>query len=536
MRSVVYLLVLAVLATACWPAPEKTELSVVTDDGIELKTSLFVPKKSGVFPAVLVRTPYNRSSEEWLGNAFGRFGVAVVLQDVRGKHGSGGEFYPFRHERADGLQTLRWIRRQPWSNGKVAGWGGSYVGYTQWAISDSLDFMAPTVTGGDLYDLIYPDGLFSLQTAYHWGLTVASPTANTVTPEMLEQGYRHLPMIEADDAVLHDIPFYNDWLHHDQNDAYWQELNHRHRARGPMLSIAGWYDIFLKAQIADFEALVARGDTRSRLVIGPLVHGSRGEENEYGGERKTGRPLQIFRYVLRQLKDKPAVLKGPLKDARYNLFIMERNEYVGSEVWPPKETTMVPYYLGAAGSIGPDLPARRDSLSYTYDPNDPFPSLGGTALGEKVGPARQNPNSNRSDMLAFETPVLSGPLTLLGPISARLWLASDAPCTGFIVALHDVFPDGKIINIQEGGALVVPDSLAPAATDISVWATGYELAKGHRLRVVISSGWFPRYGRHLNTCAPLALATEAVPARQTVFFGAGTPSAILLPVYDMKPR
>jgi len=157
--SLLIIICLAILAFAAYKfyKAEKKEVNIPMKDGILLNTSLFVPKGKGPFPAVLVRTPYSTYSEEWLGQAFNLFRIAVVLQDVRGKYRSGGEYYPFMNERADGLQTLKWIREQPWSDGKVAGWGASYVGYTQWAISDSLDFLTLLVTGARLYDFMYPD-------------------------------------------------------------------------------------------------------------------------------------------------------------------------------------------------------------------------------------------------------------------------------------------------------------------------------------------------------------------------------------------
>src|SRR5512133_3647195 len=144
------------------PDPRKKEVKIKMSDGTELSTDIFLPRGNGKHPVVLLRTPYGKWQDAWMGKAFGFFGIAVVLQDVRGKNGSGGEFYPFINERSDGLQTLRWIRQQPWSDGNITGWGGSYVGYTQWAISDSLDFLTPMLTGASIYDFVYPDSLFSL--------------------------------------------------------------------------------------------------------------------------------------------------------------------------------------------------------------------------------------------------------------------------------------------------------------------------------------------------------------------------------------
>jgi len=513
---------------------EKQEISIGMKDGVMLNTKLFIPKGKGSFPTVLVRTPYNTYADEWMGQAFNIFRIAVVLQDVRGKYKSEGDFYPFINEREDGLQTLRWIRSQKWSDGTVAGWGGSYVGYTQWAISDSLDFLTLLLTGARLYDFTYPDSLFSLQTAFVWGFQNASPSLNNLNEESIKESAMILPLSSADDSTVKDINFINDWILHEKYDRYWEQMDFRGKTGAPILSMAGWYDIFLKTQIADFQALEAKGNNSGRLIIGPWAHGPLGEPNDYGGVDKTGDPKMIFKYVRNHLKGKKDKLKAPMKDSRYNFFIMERNEYVGSKVWPPDETTITPYYIGPDGYLSEEEYRENGSMKYTYSPSDPNPSHGGTTLGKGVGPSRQNDNINRKDQLVFETEINDEPLILLGPVSATLWLTSSVPCTNFIVGLQDKFPDGKLINIQEGGAKVNADNKNPGKFEISVWATGYQLNPGHKLKVFISSSWFPRFNRSLNTCDPVFTATEFKDAVQTVYYGKDTPSSINIPAYTIS--
>jgi uncharacterized protein len=512
---------------------EKKEVNIPMSDGVLLNTTFFVPKGFGPFPTVLVRTPYSSYAEEWMGQAFNLFRIAVVIQDVRGKYKSGGEFYPFINERKDGLQTLRWIRNQPWSDGKVAGFGASYVGYTQWAISDSLDFLTLLVTGARLYDFVYPDSLFSLQSAMVWGIQNASPNLNKIKEEEIKSGAKVLPVSAADDSLLKDVPFLDDWIAHEKYDIYWEKLDFRGKTNAPMLSVAGWYDIFLKSQIADFQA-ICNNNTNSRLVIGPLAHGPLGEPNDYGGLSKTGDPKLIFKFVKNYLKKNKAILEPPLTDNRYNLFIMGRNEYIGSDIWPPSETSSIPYYIGPAGYLSTSKYYKSGALQFEYSPSDPYPSYGGTTLGTGVGPARQNDNLSRKDQIVFEMDSLSEPLILLGPISATLWLSSTAPCTDFFVLLQDRFPEGKIINIQEGGAKVGFDKKDPKKVEISVWATGYQLNPGHKLKVVITSSWFPRFNRSLNTDEPASSAVSYQKATQQVFYGKDMPSAVNLPVYKIK--
>ncbi len=514
----------------------RSEVKIPMDDGVLLATDISIPKKHGEFPVVLVRTPYNKDAEQWIGKAFNIFGIAVVVQDCRGKSKSEGAFYPFTNERTDGLATLRWIRDQPWSNGVVSGWGSSYQGITQWAISDSLDFMSLMLTGANLYDFLYPDEVFSLQSAFVWGLQNAAPNQNQIAPEKFLESFMQLPLSAADDSTIKDIPFLNDWLTHETYDTYWGKMNFRGMNNSPMISFAGWYDIFLKAQISDFQASLEAGDSESRLIIGPWCHGSQGETNEYGGIKKTGKPQKIFKYVKNFLKGKNNRLTSPLKNSRYNLFIMERNEYVGSDEWPPIETLTTPFYIGPDKYIGPEKHAESGVLEYEYAPEDPYPSHGGTALGDGVGPARQNENEGRPDQLVFVKEPQEEPLILLGPVSATLWLSSDASCTHFVVGLQDVFPDGKIINIQEGIARVEFNEDQPRKTEISVWATGYQLNPGHSLRIVIASSWFPRFNRSLNSCDPISDALEWKNARQNIYYGMDTPSSINLPIYTLGEK
>ncbi len=507
------------------------EVNISMPDGVNLSTDVFIPKTRTPCAVILVRTPYNKVAEKWMGKTFGLFNIAVVIQDVRGKFKSEGVYYPFRNERSDGLATLKWIRSQPWSNGIVSGWGASYLGFTQWAISDSLDFMVPLLTGANLYDFVYPDGVYSLQSAFNWGFQNASKNQNSLPADKIKKAMSILPVSAADDSTICEIPFLTDWMTHDTDDWYWQQMSFRGKTKAPILCVAGWYDIFLKAQLNDFLALEKNGNQKNRMVIGPWCHGSMGYPSDYGGPKKTSDPKKLLFYTLKMLKGKSAKLSSPLRNAKYNLFIMERNEYVGSESWPPRETTVVPYYLGSGNHLTKEANPENGVLSYRYDPADPFPSYGGTALGDSVGPAVQNANLSRRDQLTFDTEILEKPLILLGDISATLWLSSDAACTDFVVGLQDVFPDGKIINIQEGIAKAKFNGNDPQRTEISVWSTGYQLNPGHRLHVVVTSSWFPRFNRSLNGCESFMDATVFKGANQKVFYGTQTPSCINLPVY-----
>jgi len=537
---------LAVLASVVYcpaegPVSNHPDYTVKTEyvtmaDGVKLATDIYLPAGHGPFSCVLERTPYNKQNGPSIAEWFLKRGVAFVAQDCRGKFASEGKFYPFQNERADGLAAIKWIRQQKWSDGKIAGFGGSYDGYTQWAISDVLDVMTAHVTGSGMYELVYPDGLFSLGLVFNWGFAVDSATTNNIDPEKMKLSYTRLPLSIADDVTYADSRFIDDWLSHPLDDSYWKTMEHRRKVKCPVLSVAGWYDIFLMGQINDFQTMLRRSHPDNRIVIGPWCHGPQGFKNDYGGIANTGSREELTRrFTVSYLNGQDDNLfKPPFKDKRYNLFIMERNEYYGADQWPPKAVSFEKYYLGANEHISTKPFLREGQAEYTYDPSDPYPSKGGTILAAVAGPALQNDNILRTDQLVFETDTLRSPLTLLGPVGAELYVSSDAPSTDFIVCLQDVFADGNIINIQEGGQTVSFDDRLPKRAELSVWATGYQINPGHKLRVVITSSWFPRFNRNLNTGEPIYSAATMRTAQQKLYFGPNHPSAVILPVLKLK--
>ncbi|TFH02069.1 MAG: CocE/NonD family hydrolase, partial [Calditrichales bacterium] len=257
-------------------------------------------------------------------------------------------------------------------------------------------------------------------------------------------------------------------------------------------------------------------------------------DNNYGGSEKKGNKVNwVAGFLNENLKDQSFDYKDPVyKNRTYNLFVMQRNEYFACDTWPPESVEFTPYYFGPDRYLSPDLPSAEGRIEFTYDPSEPFPNIGGTFLGINVGAAIQNDNLNRNDQLIFETKVLESELILLGPITASLYISSDVPSTDFFISLHDVMPNDTIINIQESGKKV---EVLPGINkiDISVWATGYQLDPGHKLRVVITSALFPRFNRNLNSNEPIFSAREMRQAHQAVYYGAH-PSSVTLPILKLK--
>ncbi len=519
----------------------KQTVFITVDDTIKLATDLYFPNKTGPFSCILVRNPYNKNGIGEYGEKYVKLflknGWAVIIQDTRGKFESNGTFCPFKHERSDGLATVKWIRSQSWSNGKIAGWGMSYMGYTQWAIADQLDVITPTLTSANMYEVFYPAGIYSLATALNWGLPNGARTYNAISPEKMEESYYILPLSVADDSTVKQINFMDTWLKHPLEDAYWGVMNQRSAVTCPIFSIAGWYDIFLMAQIRDFEMMKPYRHPESRLIIGPYAHGQITIDTDFG---KNGdfslHDDEMMAFIKKHLTKDTEETEGSCTNKPYSFYIIHRNEWLESNQWPPENSHPTPFYLHSNGEISQYPDDTEKIIGYTYDPADPFPSIGGTYLGVGVGPAFQNSNKKREDQIVFESGPLKKPLVLLGPIDATIYAGTDAPSTDFFILLQEVRADGKIINIQEGGKRIYSDEKAlsrPQRTTMSLWATGYQIEADHKLRVVITSSLFPRYNRNLNSGKPIFKAKYPRVAHQKIYFGNKFSSYVMLPVMDI---
>lgn len=516
----------------------KETLMINNGEDIGLSTDIYLPKTDGPFPCILIRTPYNKDISEGDAELFTNLGYAVVIQDTRGKYESEGDFYPFKYERQDGLATTDWIKTQAWSNGKIGGWGGSYGGYTQWAIADELDAMIPIVTSANMYDLTYPGGIFSLATSFNWGLVVHSRTTNKISSEEIKAAYSILPLSVADDSTYSQNDFTDDIIKHQYEDEYWGAMNHRSAETCPMYSIAGWYDIFLMGQINDFIEHSEQRHPDSRMIIGPYAHGSILIDTDFGDNADIYKYRdEALTFLASHLKEEEIASEESNNDMPYLLFIEHRNQWYNSQDWPPKETKATPYFLDSKGTINYQKIDGNQIAEYIYDPDSPYPSLGGTFLGSGVGPAFQNPNIERKDQLVFESAALDEELILLGPVDATIYVSTDAPSTDFFVSLQEVRADGKIVNIQEGGKTIYTDENSKEriqCLDISLWATGYQINPGNKIRVTITSALFPRYNRNLNSGEAISIAVDSHIAHQKIYFGNKYPSHIILPILNLK--
>ena len=550
-------------------------------DGVRLSTDLYMPDAPGPFPVILIRTPYNNNREPDVQDAvyFASRGYVVLIQDVRGRGDSEGEWTPFAREAEDGYDTHEWAGKQSWSTGRVGASGASYVGLTQWLPAPlrnpHLAALAPRVGFSNLYhNWVYTGGAFQLGFNLRWGAiqmhTRTNRTQYLWLPKEvhLSQLYWHLPLTTGDEAAGRPNEFYREWIRHPSYDAYWERLGNIEAKYAeidvPAYGFGGWYDVFLQSTLNNFMGVAKQGYSQKarrgqRILIGPWIHclGDRGTCSKTGdidfGPASLidlrGEELRWFDYWLKGMEN------GILDEPRVKVFVMGRNRWREADTWPIPGTRCIRYYfhsrgkansLRGDGGLGTAAPGSQPPDTYVYDPRNPVPTLGGSACcGEDVtpitmGPRDQRPAEERPDVLVYTTPPLDADVEVTGPVSVTLYAASDAPDTDFTAKLVDVSPDGYAMNVAQGiiraryrDSWERPTLLEPGRVyqyTIDLWSTSNCFLCGHRIRVEISSSNFPQFDRNPNTGHPFGLDAELRPARQTVFHDADHPSHILLPI------
>ena len=568
-----------------------TDLAVPMRDGTVLRADVYRPDGPGPYPTLLQRTPYDKTatgamlSLDPLKSA--RRGYATVIQDVRGRYASEGEFYAFRDEIADGYDTVEWAAAQPWSSGKVGMYGASYVGATQWLAALSqpphLVAIAPNVTASNYHEgWTYQGGAFELGFNVSW--TVAQLTLanfqnlkdrlglsdqtrqdliNAV--DGMEEAFRHLPMADFPHLKGGLADYFYDWLAHPEYDDYWKALcieeNHS-RLNIPAFHIGGWYDIFLGGTIRNYlgmrdNAAGEEGRKGQKLMIGPWVHSSRGTStagSHYFGLAADslsvdldGLHYQWFDHWLR------GVDNGVMDCEPVWIFVMGDDVWRPEEQWPPARARAVKYYLhgneGANslrgdGSLSTEAPGDEPPDVFLYNPANPVPTRGGSLCCNPYfmssGAFDQGEVEAREDVLVYSTPPLAKDLEVTGPVSVTLWAASSATDTDFTAKLVDVCDHGCARNVADGiiraryrDSTASPSFIEPGRAykyTIDLWATSNVFKAGHRIRVEISSSNFPRFDRNPNTGSVIASEGSLKPALQTVLHDSQHPSHVTLSV------
>jgi putative CocE/NonD family hydrolase len=523
----------------------RKDLRVPMRDGVVLLADHYAPRGTeGRLPTILIRGPYGRRGGGFFGRTIAERGYQVLLQGVRGTDGSGGTFDPFRQERDDGLDTLRWIEEQPWYYGDLLTFGASYLGFTQWAIAagagDRLKAMSVQVAFSDFYDAVYPGGAFALQTFMGWIGLMSNPSVLGYLSRVIrgdsksERALDRLPLRDVDRAVTgREVPYYRRWLEHDApGESWWASARHGDavaEVSAPVHLLGGWYDFFLPHTMRDYASLRAAGK-RPYLTIGPWHHSS-------------------FAWTGVALNEALAFFDAHAKGERSRLRDQPVRVYVtGADEWryypefPPPETWVKRWYLHDGGRLAPEPAAPFQPDRYRYDPADPTPSVGGPLLAApglnvKAGPVDNRKLERRPDVLVYTSEPLVRDLEVIGTVAAELLVRSSLGHTDIFARLCDVHPSGRSVNVCDAILRVTPGRPGPEADGtlrlrIELWPTAHRFKRNHQLRLQVSSGAHPRYARNTGSGEPLAIATKLVPANQEVFHDPEHPSSVILTVLN----
>ncbi|SPE35797.1 Cocaine esterase [Candidatus Sulfopaludibacter sp. SbA6] len=547
------------LSAAQNPAARQLHVLIPMRDGVRLAANVFLPPDRVRLPAILERTPYGKGAEITPNyQAFVDRGYAVVVEDVRGRYESEGVFRPLDQEPPDGDDTLNWIARQTWSDGKVGMIGGSYRGIVQWKAAvlnnPHLKAIFPVVAGDDEYrDRFYsPGGAMKLGHRLEW--MSENQKAPGYHPDFGKYTL-HLPLRTADIAATGWVSdMFQKAVAHPAFDSFWRAISTRERLsniRIPVFSVGGWYDNFVESDLEAYTAL-HKTSGLNRILVGPWPHNMsiRFDGTDFGPDSMQ----PVRQYQLEWFdqwlmgKDTPLVSQPPVK-----VFVMGANKWLEAREWPPEKARPQELYLesdGRANSLAGDgalrdKPARHGVEDhYLFDPYDPAPTRGGAVCcNPRVfpwGPMDQRPVEQRKDVLVYTTTALNQDVEVVGPVQAVLYVATSAKDTDFTAKLVDVFPDGYARNLTDGilrlryrNSLERPEPAREGEVyqvTVDAGVTGNVFLKGHRIRVEISSSNFPRFDRNPNTGGVVADDTRLLKASQTVYHDREHPSHVVLMV------
>ncbi len=563
-------------------------------DGVTLYSDIYRPHREGKFPVLLTRLPYNKDlpfySHRYLDtNRLVQNGYIVIVQDVRGRFNSEGEFYPFMYEAEDGYDTVEWAANLPYSTGEVGMFGLSYYGFTQLLVATErpphLKAIAPAMTLTDWRnDSVENNGKYMVGSTETWALESVAPDQirrkyqdteryNSMMMKMaqyyneLEEWYLYKPMKDWPPLkVLGVAEFFYDFIENRLTTEQYNKMSISEKFEKidvPAYHIAGWYDNFLNTTIHNFSELSKKKNGQlQKLIIGPWAHGVfqsvLGERN-FGvhasadwidfKEDLTGLHIRWFNHWLKNERE------GFEEGAPIKLFVMGVNEWRDESEWPLARTAYTPFYLHSNGnansrfgdgSLSVEHPLSEKADSFIYDPSKPVPTNGGGTLfagTNTTGPLDQREIEERVDVLVYSTEPLTKSLEVTGPIKVKLWTKTDVVDTDFTAKLVDVTPEGKAIHLIDGITRVTYRNGNKQAgsienqvvvIEIDLWATSNVFLPGHSIRLEISSSNFPRYDMNLNTGKTMMESTETKIATQTIYHQEDYPSHIILPIIKNK--
>jgi hypothetical protein len=557
----------------------KETLNVPMRDGIALRADIWRPSSDGRFPVLVYRTPYGRKSAEKEYTTFDHAverGYAVLIQDVRGRYASGGEFRPYENEGHDGFDTIEWAAQQSWSNGDIGSFGLSYPGAVQWLAAvenpPHLKAMVPAMTFSTAQNFFYAGGAWDLSwIEWIWNNIAPDIRVKRNLPEPKtyheairsweRQGEKMLSEVPLNKlSELQGIaPYYYDWLSHPPEDPWWDwaELRNKYaNVHASVLNLSAWYDDNYGPEGAttNFQGLLrarkSESDPRTHLLLGPWVHGVDSTQKSKAGDRTFGRAAAIdydevvLRWMDHYLKD---IDNGVDRESPVRYFVMGCDEWRESKTWPPA-AKMTPYYLFGGqesdaaqrkGTLSTAIPeTSRSSSTFLSDPQNPVKNIYSSS-----GAHDYRDLAKRNDVLTFDSSPMTSDMEVTGPIRGVMYMACDCRDVDLWVRLLDVAPDGTAFNLMSPGLDVVRASYREAGHGQQllepnhIYVIRFEnlissnvFKKDHRVRVQISGSFFPNFARNPQTGDSERNSSNMKKAQITIYSDREHPSRIILPI------
>lgn len=528
------------------------DVEVPMSDGTVLLATHYIPVSVASAATVLVRCPYGRTGVFALqtGQILAERGYHVLLQSVRGTFGSGGDFEPMRHEITDGQDTVAWLRQQSWFEGRLATYGPSYLGFVQWALAmdPPPELVAAVVHVGphDFNRSAYRNGAFDLYNYVMWSDLVAHQESTGMLRAMarmataerrLRQVLQGLPVAARYADVIGREPAWSErWMEHPQaSDPFWAPMQcgpALERITVPVLLVGGWQDLFIEQTLEQYRTLAGRG-VPVRLLIGPWAHL---DLTSQGSVAINESMAWLDRYAgpaPRALESRTGSRSPAPPDHPARVWVGGEGAEQWREIggWPPPGVAEQRWYLGPSGSLRPMEPAAGGpAASFRYDPADPTPSPGGAIMAMNAGSRDNRPVERRLDVLVFSSDPLGEPVEILGEVAAEVFLTRDNPYADLFVRLCDVDPRGRSLNVCDGIVRLTDADPLTGMVRVSLVGAAHRFGRGHRIRLQVAGGAFPRFARNPGNGQLDATVADLVPTQYDIGLDAAYPSALLLPV------
>lgn len=508
----------------------------LNNDGAELFTCIALPDTTGIFPTVIMRTPYVDQTEntpdeelcqqfikdqtEWLSR-----GYAVVEQHCRGCGKSTGDCIPYINERKDGLHLQDWVRQQPFYNGELFLFGASYTSSVHCVTAP----FAPDIKGivlkvqdSERYNANYRNGFYKI--GLHGGWYIGMYKKKSIrNKNYVTEDYKMLPLSGISKKVFGEpsTVFDEIFKHPRRSDPFWNTHVGGSDARDclkgakvPILLTTGFYDIYTGGIFDMWNSLDEKTKAICALVVCPYGHNGLPDGQPVTFEKGTigaafpDWPMNWMDYAAG--KCQPQIPTG--KVSYYNLFANE---------WCTDFTAPASYITLTLG---------RGEVTYRYDPKNPAAFKGGLSrcFG---GTAWQDPPHQRQDIVTVYTPEFTENTCIRGKITAKLQVKSDCEDTCFYIRISLVKEEGDYglrDDIQQISNVCADYTPGEALTlDFSCDEHAFLIQKGEKLRIDISSSTFPHYVPHTNFKGLFSQQTESKIANNTIILENST---ITLPI------